>query len=64
MPKIRVRLKRGEAVDITRTANSKADWLIATFGLRKAYVISRLTHEKVFAVYKKMEKKYPDEKIH
>ena len=58
LKKVRVKLKKGEAVKITDIANGLADNLICRHGLRKAFVIAKLIHEKVFANYKKMEREY------
>ncbi len=55
---LKVKLKKGEAVIITRRANNIANDLIARYGLRKAFVIGKLVHEKVLANYKRMEEKY------
>ena len=58
MPKIRVKLKKGEAREITNLANGLADKLICQNGSRKAFVVARLVHEKTFANYKRLERKY------
>lgn len=58
-----IKLKKGEAVDVTRIANTLSNMLIAQQGLRQALVIARLIHEKVNANYQAIEKKYPNEKI-
>lgn len=63
MPRVKIRLKKGEAAEVTKLANGLADKLICQNGLRIALVVSRLVNEKVFASYKSMERKYPNEKI-
>lgn len=63
MPKIKIRLGKGGAKEVTRIASGLADKLIASHGTSKAFVISRLVHEKVFATYKRMERKYPNENV-
>ncbi len=58
MPRVKVKLKKGEAVEVTRLANGLADKLICQNGSRLAFVIARLVHEKTFANYKSLERKY------
>ena len=63
MPKMKIRLKKGEGKTISDLAQLITDRLIAEHGTRKAFLIARLVHEKAFANYKSMERKYPDEKV-
>ncbi len=56
--KIRIRLTRAEAVDVSRVAHVIAEKLIATHGSKQAVSIGRLIHEKIFASYKRLEGKY------
>ena len=58
MPKKKVRVDRAESKDVNVATNSLADRVIASHGLRLALVIARKIHEKIYANYKRMEKKY------
>ena len=63
MPKMRIRLRKGEGKTLPRLAQVVLDRLVAEQGTRKAFLIARLVHEKAFANYKSMERKYPNEKV-
>lgn len=56
--KLRIKLTRTEAVNMSRVANKVAEGLIATHGIKQAVGIGRLIHEKIFASYKRLEHKY------
>lgn len=58
MIKKNIRLKKGEELDVRTAANALSIVLIGRHGIRKALIISRLIHERVFANYKNLEKKY------
>lgn len=58
MPRAKIRLKGGEAVDVAMAASALSEKLISHHGLRLALVIARLVHEKTFASYKRIEEKY------
>ena len=63
MPKIKIKYEKGEAREIMEDAQRLSDNLICHHGSRKAYLIVRSVYEKVFANYKRMERKYPNEKV-
>ena len=63
MPKMKIRLRKGEGKTLPHLAQVVLDRLIAEQGTRKAFLIARLVHEKAFANYKSMERKYPDEEV-
>lgn len=58
MKKKRIKLEKGEHKSVGKVAERVAGCLIAAEGLRRALVIARLVHEKTFAQYKKVERKY------
>ena len=58
MNKKNIRLKKGEELDVRTAANALATVLIGRHGIRRALVIGRLVHQKIFANYKNLQKKY------
>lgn len=56
--KVKVRLTGHDAVDVSKAAQSVANKLIAHHGSSLALAIGRLIHEKVYANYKRLEKRY------
>lgn len=63
MSKTRVKLRKGEAVDVMKLANGLVNKLICNHGSRIAFVVARLVHEKTFANYKRLERNYPNEEV-
>ena len=63
MPKMKIRLRKGEGRELPYLAQVILARLIAGQGSRKAFFIARLIHEKALANYKSMERKYPNEEV-